>query len=60
MCIRDRLGAEVGLRALDLLAAKSITAITFAADDALATRHDARLELAATGAWTWRPIKTTS
>ena len=51
------LGAEVGLRALDLLAAKSITVITFGADGALAARHDARLELTATGAWTWRPIE---
>jgi putative ATP-binding cassette transporter len=38
------LGAEVGLRALDLLAAKSITAITFAADGRArgATRRSAR------------------
>jgi hypothetical protein len=48
------LGAELASRVLDLLAAKSITAITFAADGALAAQHDARLELAVTGTWTWR------
>jgi putative ATP-binding cassette transporter len=54
------LGAEVGERALDVLAAKSITAVTFAADASLAGRHDASLELGETGSWAWRPIERTN
>jgi putative ATP-binding cassette transporter len=52
------LDADAVARALDLLAARSITFVTFAADPALAARHDARLELAADGTWTWEPIRS--
>jgi vitamin B12/bleomycin/antimicrobial peptide transport system ATP-binding/permease protein len=51
------LGPEAGGRALDLLAARSITAITFAADGSLAERHDTRLEIGDHGTWTLRPIE---
>jgi putative ATP-binding cassette transporter len=51
------LDADSVARALDLLAERSITVVTFAADMALAARHDARLELASDGSWTWEPIR---
>jgi putative ATP-binding cassette transporter len=51
------LGAEAAARALDLLAARSITAITFAADASLADRHDARLDIGDGGTWTFRPVE---
>lgn len=51
------LDADAIARALDVLAAHSITAVTFSADAALAARHDARLELAVDGGWTWEPIR---
>jgi putative ATP-binding cassette transporter len=47
-------------RGLDLLAARSITAVTFSADAALAARHDARLELAADGTWRLAPTRRES
>jgi putative ATP-binding cassette transporter len=46
--------AAVG-RALDLLGEESISVVTFAADESLAARHDARLELASDGKWSWVP-----
>ena len=42
-------------RALELLAAHGITCITFAPDAQLAAQHEARLEVAADGTWTWQP-----
>jgi len=51
------LDADSVARALDLLSDRSITVVTFAADMALAARHDARLELASDGRWTWEPIR---
>jgi putative ATP-binding cassette transporter len=50
------LAPEAVARALDLFAAHSITAVTFAPDASLAARHDAILELAEGGGWTWQPI----
>jgi putative ATP-binding cassette transporter len=44
------------VRVLGLLAEQSITVVTFAPDAALAAQHDARLELADGGIWTWLPI----
>ena len=49
------IGADAVVRALELLAARSITAVTFAADAALAAQHDARLELGSGGCWSWQP-----
>lgn len=51
------LDADAVAGALDLLADRSITVVTFAADMALAAHHDARLELASDGTWTWEPIR---
>lgn len=45
------LGAALAAYILELLAAQSIAAVTFAADDALAARHDIRLLLDTAGAW---------
>ena len=42
-------------RALDLLCEQSISVVTFAADESLAARHDARLQLARDGTWSWVP-----
>jgi putative ATP-binding cassette transporter len=50
------LGAGTVVRALDLLAARSITVVTFAPDAALAAEHDSRLDLGAGGRWSWQPI----
>ena len=50
------LGADAVARALALLAAHGITAITFAPDAQLASRHDVFVEVADDGTWTWRPI----
>lgn len=49
------LGQERAAQVLALFAAASITAVTFAPDEALANRHDARLVLAEGGRWTWEP-----
>jgi putative ATP-binding cassette transporter len=51
------LGADLVVRALDLLARQSITVVTFAPDAALAAQHDARLELGPGGTWTCQPIE---
>jgi putative ATP-binding cassette transporter len=42
-------------RALDLLREQSISVVTFARDEALAARHDGRLDLISDGKWTWLP-----
>jgi hypothetical protein len=44
-------------KALDFLAEQSITVVTFASDPALATRHDARIALAADGSWSFKPLR---
>lgn len=49
------LDADAVGRALDLLGEQSISVVTFAADESLAARHDARLELASDGTWSWVP-----
>jgi putative ATP-binding cassette transporter len=49
------LDADTVGRALDLLGEQSISVVTFAADESLAARHDARLELASDGTWSWVP-----
>jgi putative ATP-binding cassette transporter len=49
------LDADAVGRALDLLGEQSISIVTFAADESLAVRHDARLELASDGKWSWVP-----
>ena len=51
------LRADDVVRALALLAAHGITSVTFAPDTQLAARHDALLEMASDGTWTWRPIR---
>jgi putative ATP-binding cassette transporter len=50
------LDAAVVGRALDFLAARSITLVTFAADAELAAHHHARLTLAGDGSWRLEPI----
>jgi len=54
------LGPEDGARALDLLAAHGITCVTFASEHDLAPQHDALLELADDGSWTWQPTREQS
>jgi putative ATP-binding cassette transporter len=54
------LGPERAAHALALLAAASITTVTFASDPALADQHDARLELFDDGRWTWTPLRAES
>ena len=49
------LDADAVGRALHLLGEQSISIVTFAADESLAVRHDARLELASDGKWSWVP-----
>ncbi len=49
------LDADAVSRALDLLGEQSTSVVTFAPDEALAARHDARLELTTDGKWTWLP-----
>jgi putative ATP-binding cassette transporter len=51
------LGESAAMRAVDLLAAHSITVVTFAADGALAEHHGAELELAEDGSWSWHPTR---
>jgi putative ATP-binding cassette transporter len=50
------LGADGAAQILDLLAKQSITAITFAADEGLADRHDVRLVLDADTTWSVQPL----
>ena len=50
------LDVEAVERALDFLAAQSITLVTFAGDAEPASRHDARLTLAGDGSWRLEPI----
>jgi vitamin B12/bleomycin/antimicrobial peptide transport system ATP-binding/permease protein len=54
------LSAEDVARAVALLAADGITSVTFAPDAQLAARHDAQLEVADDGTWTWRPSREES
>jgi putative ATP-binding cassette transporter len=54
------LGADAARRLIGKLAARSITAVTFASDDALAACHDLRLVLEAGGAWSAQPIRKES
>jgi putative ATP-binding cassette transporter len=54
------LDPETVVRVLELLAARSITPITFAPDAALAAQHDARLELGPGGRWDWQPPRKES
>jgi len=49
------LHADAVGRALDILGEQSISVVTFAADESLAMRHHARLELANDGKWSWVP-----
>ena len=53
------LGAESVRQALDLLAARAITVVTFSSEPALADRHDARIALAADGSWSFEPPHST-
>ena len=46
---------ELVVRALEQLASRGITAVTFASDASLAGLHDARLELGEGGRWSWHP-----
>jgi putative ATP-binding cassette transporter len=54
------LGAADVRRSLALLAAHGITSVTFAPDGQLAEQHDALLEVAEDGTWTWQPISEES
>jgi putative ATP-binding cassette transporter len=54
------LGPERAAHALALLAAASITAVTFASDPALADQHGARLDLFEDGRWAWTPLRAES
>jgi putative ATP-binding cassette transporter len=47
-------------RALALLTALGITSVTFASDAWLTSQHDAVLELALDGRWTWQPTRDES
>jgi putative ATP-binding cassette transporter len=51
------LGSERASHALALLAAASITTVTFTSDPPLADQQDARLELLEDGRWTWTPLR---
>jgi putative ATP-binding cassette transporter len=51
------LGAEAVGLALDFLARRAITLVTFASDPALADRHDLRLSLTGDGAWRMEPLR---
>lgn len=50
------LDPEAMARAFNLLAQRSITVMTFESTPELAAHHDARLELASDGSWTWERI----
>jgi len=50
------LGTDEAARLIGLLAKRSITVVTFASDDALATCHDRRLVLEAGATWSAQPI----
>jgi putative ATP-binding cassette transporter len=54
------LGAEAVGRALDFMADRAITIVTFASEPALADRHDALIALAADGSWSFEPIHQAS
>jgi hypothetical protein len=41
-------------------AAHGITSISFAPDGQLAAHHDARLDVAHDGTWTWQPVREES
>jgi putative ATP-binding cassette transporter len=51
------LGVDAAARFLGELATRSITAVTFASDDALASHHDIRLLLETDGTWGAHPIR---
>ena len=50
------IGAAETARVLRILAARSVTYVTFAESDALASEHDAVLELKDEGKWTWKTL----
>jgi putative ATP-binding cassette transporter len=52
------LGADAAARFLGELATRSITAVTFASDDALAAHHDIRLVLGTDGTWRTQATRT--
>jgi putative ATP-binding cassette transporter len=54
------LGTAAAERLLDEIRARSITAVTFASDDALASHHDIRLVLGDEGTWGTQPIRADS
>ena len=54
------LGPAVVAGALALLAEHGITSVTFASDAQLAAHHDARLDVAHDGTWTWQPLRDES
>jgi putative ATP-binding cassette transporter len=54
------LGTQGAAHLLDVLTKRSIAIVTFAADDALAPRHDLRLVLEARGTWSVQPVRTQS
>lgn len=51
------LGTEAAARFLAEFATRSITAVTFASDDALVAHHDIRLVLESGGGWETQPIR---
>jgi putative ATP-binding cassette transporter len=53
-------GTDAAARILELLAADSITAVTFASDDVLAAQHDLRLVIESSGTWHLRPVRAES
>jgi putative ATP-binding cassette transporter len=53
--IGSTLGAEHVDDVLRVLAAHGITYVSFEPSDRLRDRHDAVLEIAADGGWTWTP-----
>jgi putative ATP-binding cassette transporter len=55
--IGTTLGAEQVARSLKLLASARVTYLTLGENNAGAGQYDALLELAADGAWSWRPAR---
>ena len=51
----EGLAVDTVMRALGVLTAHSVTAVTFAPDEELAEQNQARLDLQFGGRWTWRP-----
>jgi putative ATP-binding cassette transporter len=54
------LGPADVARALGLLAMHEITSVTFASDAQLAAHHDAQLDVAHDGTWTWQRLRDES